>query len=360
MKNKLVQSTVTIRGVTRELKVGQLFRSFKELAGYFNIIYTGTSTNVAKAIEKDFNQFFKWEKTGRYELRISELFEIMQPRGGGHVDTYHDLILPIIAELMFEETSSSETVSIVRTNKQFYYMIGSCNQLLYNTQYVKGKWKDDLPEVAGKHYSKEVMSHVLSANHKKNSQIRDDLRKKLKQAKVVMWRDTYLFRRSKNAKMEVASVELSAQLMTASRHALTELRLNTMFDVYRTDSYDLYRKIAFAYSEEHYGVVWFKEANELTSTKEAIRSYILNESNHNRLPKLRSKISKKTYTSLCASSTKKLNASDLDELDDEDVSTLKARMDFGFDVAKEVVYDCEKLHKLFRYIDTIETEALAA
>ncbi len=337
------------------VRVGQEFRNFKELAGEVGESYVSTSTCSKRAIESKLSSYLEWEKIGGNKLRIVEKFET--PRVSL---TFHEYILPILGELLFEQkgvinAEGEEVLTITKTNKQFFLMIGSCNQQLYNKNYVRGLWKNDLIDIGSKQHSSSIMKHVLLSNFKKNNQIIEDIRKKLKQANVVLWRNTYIYKAEGSNKFTVADTNMAANIMTSSRHALTQLNLKTMFDVYHRNLYEEYTRIAFSHSAEHYNVAFFKEANELTSTRNAIKDYLTTEKTHIKAKHAKAGLSNKVYDSLCKADKKKIyDIIPEQKLEDGDVSTLEFRIAYGFAVPDDLLEDCAKLHKLFRFINDIE------
>lgn len=339
---KLVSSELTIKGCTNTLQVGQQFGNFKALANYFAITYKASSTCTIKAIEKEFQQYFAWEKIGPRTLQITEIFS--EKKAKPILDSsYTGYALPIIGELLFYQTSSDphKPIELILSNKELCMAIGTCNSKLFDTQFTQIGWKN---VVDNEDRSETVMQRVLASNHRRNYDILRQIKDKLVDAKLVLWENIYIY--TKDGKTAIADKEYAVKFTKACAHALEQLQCRNLSEVFLKGLFTKYKKLSQSYAQEHFGVTMFQDVNRITSSSALIDSFLcrLLQKEHAKL-----RMSRKVLTSLITSDAKKYHEwKDLYEntkiaLDEGDIpiySESKAVQEF---------HTGTHMHELFRY-----------
>jgi hypothetical protein len=347
---KLVKSEVTIRGVKRKLQVGQLFPNFKELAEYFCIRFPNSATSTTKAVEKDFRQWFDWQKVGRRELQITILHSTQQIRVGKST-SYSKYAMPIIAELLFyqkEVGNIDEVLSIVATNKELAILLGTCNSKLFDRKFIDYDWKEEIPKEDQLISAEMLLTNIVVSNHKKNNQILNDLRKSLRDASALIWNET--FRYKMDGKTYLADKEVELKLLAAQSFALSKLGCFSKSEVHLKNLYIQFKNISFEYSLEHFNISRFQEVNHIQSTVGLITSYLrrtIIQENPKR------KLSEKVLKSLVLAEINKFyKIKEIYANTKESESVEEIHVDLPMYSHKEARQELElkaKMHTMFRY-----------
>jgi hypothetical protein len=271
------------------LVVGNEFDSFYELARFLGCKYNKTATNSVKAVKKEFERYFVWERIGRsYRIRITEIYELVKPKVSRVVGLDHrnSLICSGVlkagirqkyiksAEVVHNEearkfiesmqSSSHRIEKIVVTFKEFFEELGI--EFIY-------KLPDEALEALADDCDKQriVKSSVSSVNEVARTALKNSLRSlKNKYLLEFYYGDIIQYR----SDWILPCKEQQRLVNEAKATSLQSLGLPNSSRAYKCNKYGEYKRKAIAALPKDSHIVDFKPAYLIVFTPEQLRRYV--------------------------------------------------------------------------------------
>ena len=254
---------------TKDLNIGQSFKSYKDMCKYFNQPYISNSKNSKESQLKEWRRYIEWVKDGQ-KIIITDIYDTPLDRNDGRVTNgtqkYQQYIEDILLAYMDSEINKNTKTTNIEgcRDYQFVFTLNGlallCNMV--NKRYVS-KNIDSVLSEAG--YTKFNIKDFFSRTELKFSLIINNALQNMEKRKIINYDKVLIV--EENGKQRLATIHDTNEYLNMEKLALAQLNYENITDVF------LHNKI-----KEYYSIV-SKKVKEHLGWDKCYKAYVINLNN---------------------------------------------------------------------------------
>lgn len=254
---------------TKDLNIGQSFKSYKDMCKYFNQPYISNSKNSKESQLKEWRRYFEWVKDGQ-KMIITDIYPTPLDRNDGRVTNgtqkYQQYIEDVLLAYMDSEINKNNPTNIEGCEDyQFIFTLNGlallCNMV--NKRYVSKNIDNVLIEEG---YTKFNIKDFFSRTELKFSLIINNALQNMEKRKIINYDKVLIV--EENGKQRIATLHDKNEYLNIEKLALTSMNYGSITEVF------LHNKI-----KEYYAIVE-KSAKQHLGWDKCYKAYVISL-NHN-------------------------------------------------------------------------------